>query len=313
MSASYAPLSIWIFLLSLPLLNIPLLVLSSTTRSGKNRRNHSSSHSTITSSNSHHRGSLDVDDVPARTDTVSQSNSGSGSATTTLIPGVAPIAHTEALNNRNISSKVKTTVYDGPSLYTDTQCAPNKRITHNHYLTMHYNTTIDASSRTGSRGKLVDSTHSKHTAYPEPIMVHMADQDSLLQWTQALLGLCSGDWVTLVIPPELAYGDQGDGRSIPGGATLSMDIEIVAAHDNPEQHYKVTRDATKMFQEMDANGDGKVTIDEMEIFLDVPPDYPNRDKFVLQHFQLSDYNKDGTVSLEEFQAILANWQGIDEL
>ena len=94
---------------------------------------------------------------------------------------------------------------------------------------------------------------------------------------------------------------------------LHFDLQIVTAHDDPEQHYKATRDAKQMFQQMDSDHNGKVTFDEMELFLDVPMDYPNRQAYLHQHFQLSDYNKDGTVSLEEFIAILANWQGIDEL
>ena len=69
----------------------------------------------------------------------------------------------------------------------------------------------------------------------------------------------------------------------------------------------------KMFKEMDSDGNGKVTIEEMEVFLDVPEDYPNRASYIRQHFELSDYNKDGFVTFEEFKTILANFQGIDEL
>lgn len=210
-------------------------------------------------------------------------------------------------------SGVSLEVYGGPSSSEETRCPVAERIGDSHYLTLHYNATIDKSSKTGHPGRLVDSTHRAHTKFPEPIMIRMNDDDPMLAWCKAMIGLCSGDYVYLVVPPELAYGENGDGSVIPGGATLRLDVHIVAAHQDPETHYKESRDPEKMFLEMDSDGDGRVTFEEMEIFLKVPADYPNRDSFLQQHFYLSDYNRDGAISLEEFKAILENWQGIDEL
>lgn len=45
-------------------------------------------------------------------------------------------------------------------------------------------------------------------------------------WEQGLLGMRVGGERTLVIPPELAYGDRGIGP-IPGGATLLFTIELL--------------------------------------------------------------------------------------
>ena len=208
---------------------------------------------------------------------------------------------------------VEVEVYRGPSVREQTRCPPKVRVNKKDYVTLHYNATIDKSSATGKKGLLVDSTHKEHTDYPEPIMLHMGDNDPMLGWTKGLLGLCSGDYVYLVVPPKLAYGDEGDGGDIPGGATLKLDIEIVTVHANPQMHYRYLQGAERMFREMDSDGDGKVTMEEMEIYLNVPEDYPNRESYIRQHFQLSDYNKDGTVSVEEFKFILASFQGIDEL
>jgi FKBP-type peptidyl-prolyl cis-trans isomerase len=46
-------------------------------------------------------------------------------------------------------------------------------------------------------------------------------------WEEGLLGMQVGGERILVIPPEMAYGDQGIGP-IPGGATLVFSLELIA-------------------------------------------------------------------------------------
>lgn len=53
--------------------------------------------------------------------------------------------------------------------------------------------------------------------------------DSLIEgWVAGLPGTTVGSQVLLVIPPDLAYGDAGQGN-IPGGATLVFVVDILAA------------------------------------------------------------------------------------
>merc|ERR1712083_671158 len=46
-------------------------------------------------------------------------------------------------------------------------------------------------------------------------------------YTEVLTGRCLGERWRMVVPPHLAYGDEGAGDVIPGGATLTFDVRLV--------------------------------------------------------------------------------------
>jgi peptidylprolyl isomerase len=48
-------------------------------------------------------------------------------------------------------------------------------------------------------------------------------------WDEGVMSMKPGGERRLIIPPELAYGDRGAGRVIPGGATLIFDVEFIEA------------------------------------------------------------------------------------
>lgn len=54
-------------------------------------------------------------------------------------------------------------------------------------------------------------------------------------WDEGIEGMKVGEKRTLIIPPELGYGDRGSGGVIPPKATLTFDVELAGLHQAPQQ------------------------------------------------------------------------------
>ena len=78
-------------------------------------------------------------------------------------------------------------------------------------------------------GKLQDGTKFD-SSYDrgQPFSFQIGLKEVIEGWEIGLMGMKVGGKRTLIIPPELAYGDRGAGDLIPPNATLTFDIEIVA-------------------------------------------------------------------------------------
>jgi hypothetical protein len=74
-----------------------------------------------------------------------------------------------------------------------------------HHLSMHYTGTIDESSATGVKGAQFDSSIPRGKTFDFPL----GGGRVIRGWDEGLVGLCKGAQATLVIPPELGYGDSG--------------------------------------------------------------------------------------------------------
>lgn len=62
----------------------------------------------------------------------------------------------------------------------------------------------------------------------DPFFFQLDAGEVIQGWDEGLDGMSPGEVRRLVIPPELAYGDDGFRDLIPPGATLTFDVELVA-------------------------------------------------------------------------------------
>ncbi|ONM56156.1 Peptidyl-prolyl cis-trans isomerase [Zea mays] len=84
------------------------------------------------------------------------------------------------------------------------------------------------------RGKLTDGTvFDSSYERGDPIEFELGTGQVIKGWDQGLLGMCVGEKRKLKIPSKLGYGPQGSPPTIPGGATLIFDTELVAVNGEP--------------------------------------------------------------------------------
>ncbi|CAN8253798.1 unnamed protein product [Cochlearia groenlandica] len=84
------------------------------------------------------------------------------------------------------------------------------------------------------RGKLTDGTvFDSSFERGDPFEFELGSGQVIKGWDQGLLGACVGEKRKLKIPSKLGYGEQGSPPTIPGGATLIFDTELIAVNEKP--------------------------------------------------------------------------------
>lgn len=165
-----------------------------------------------------------------------------------------------------------------------TECA--EKTAKGMHLSMHYTGTIDESSATGTPGKQFDSSIPRGQTFD----FQLGAGRVIKGWDEGLVGLCKGAEATIIIPPEMGYGDRGAGGDIPGGATLKFEVQVVDFSNN-------TPPAPNLFRDLDISPkDGKLSREELEAYFAKHGEAKIPDGL----WESEDKNSDGFISWEEF-------------
>ena len=79
-------------------------------------------------------------------------------------------------------------------------------------------------------GKVFDSSVERN----EPIEFVLGQQQVIRGWDEGIALMSVGDKYRLIIPSELAYGEQGAGNVIPANAVLIFDTELISVSETKE-------------------------------------------------------------------------------
>jgi peptidylprolyl isomerase len=104
--------------------------------------------------------------------------------------------------------------------YTDTTVGSGAEATPGHQVTVNYTGWLDQS---GKKGRKFDSSLDRN----EPFAFALGAHQVIRGWDEGVSGMKVGGKRTLIIPPDLGYGQRGAGAVIPPNATLIFDVELL--------------------------------------------------------------------------------------
>lgn len=96
-------------------------------------------------------------------------------------------------------------------------------ITGGHIAVVHYTGWLYESAAPDHKGREFDSSQRAG----QPFRFALGTGQVIKGWDQGVAGMRVGGRRRLVVPPALAYGDEGAGGLIPPGATLVFDVELL--------------------------------------------------------------------------------------
>ncbi len=104
--------------------------------------------------------------------------------------------------------------------YTDTTVGTGAEAAPGHKVSVHYTGWL---YNDGKKGAKFDSSLDRGQPFAFALGAHQV----IRGWDEGVAGMKVGGKRTLIIPPDLAYGQRGAGGVIPPNATLMFDVELL--------------------------------------------------------------------------------------
>ncbi len=163
---------------------------------------------------------------PAQSEADATAEAGGETATTT-VDEAAGEETTDSTDLEEVPAGIPTvegptTTTDSGLVYIETQAGDGRAPEEGDIVTMNIVGMLDD-------GTVFADTYTDGT----PITATLTEEDLFAGWVEGLLLMKEGGKARLVIPPDLAFGEEGAGGVIPADATITMDIELVTAEAPP--------------------------------------------------------------------------------
>lgn len=132
-----------------------------------------------------------------------------------------PPAATPAGGDQSISSKIGAKVTELKKI--DTKQGDGAEAVSGKAVLVHYTGWLYDPNKPDGRGTKFDSSTDRGV----PFGFFLGAGRVIKGWDEGVVGMKTGGKRTLVIPPQLGYGERGAGGVIPPNATLMFDVELI--------------------------------------------------------------------------------------
>jgi FKBP-type peptidyl-prolyl cis-trans isomerase len=110
------------------------------------------------------------------------------------------------------------------------------------------------------RGTLINGTEFDSSSKRGPEPATFGASQVIKGWTEALTNMNVGSKWQLFIPPDLAYGANGSGRTIEPNSTLIFDVELVDIAQPPPPPQPITSDIIKVPSKAELDAGAKIEV-----------------------------------------------------
>jgi FKBP-type peptidyl-prolyl cis-trans isomerase len=132
-----------------------------------------------------------------------------------------PASNSAQASTPSLSSKIGAQVTDLKKI--DVKQGDGAEAVAGKIVVVHYTGWLYDPAAADGHGAKFDSSLDRKTPFEFPLGAHRV----IKGWDDGVAGMRVGGKRTLVIPPQMAYGERGAGGVIPPNATLLFDVELL--------------------------------------------------------------------------------------